>query len=66
MKSKVFRDALMSLWKVDDAATAELMGGFYKLRNDKSNLEAFKAAQIDLRKKYPEPYYWGAFIMLGK
>lgn len=57
---------LMSLWKVDDAATAELMSTFYKNRSTASNLVAFRNAEMALRKKYPEPYYWGAFIMLGK
>ncbi len=60
------KNLLMSLWKVDDAATAELMSAFYKLRNGKNNLEAFREAQIQLRKNYPEPFYWGAFVMLGK
>lgn len=57
---------LMSLWKVDDAATAELMAEFYKNRQTGANLTAFRKAELTLRKKYPEPYYWGAFIMLGK
>jgi CHAT domain-containing protein len=60
------RNLLMSLWKVDDAATAELMAEFYKNRSMASNLVAFRQAEVALRKKYPEPYYWGAFIMLGR
>jgi CHAT domain-containing protein len=56
----------MSLWKVDDEATASLMTSFYHLRLKMGNLEAFREAQIQLRRKYPEPYYWGAFVMLGK
>jgi CHAT domain-containing protein/tetratricopeptide (TPR) repeat protein len=60
------RNLLMSLWKVDDAATADLMSAFYQARPSSSNLTAFHQAQVELRKKYPQPYYWGAFIMLGK
>ncbi len=61
-------DALvMSLWKVDDAATQELMRNFYanlvKLKNKRA---AFKQAQLQLMKKYKEPYYWGAFVMMGQ
>lgn len=61
-------DALiMSLWKVDDGATQQLMRNFYanwiKLRNKQ---KAFKQAQIQLMGKYKEPYYWGAFIMMGQ
>ncbi len=61
-------DALiMSLWKVDDAATQQLMSGFYtnwvKLGNKQ---KAFKQAQLQLMAKYKEPYYWGAFVMMGQ
>lgn len=60
-------DALiMSLWKVDDAATQLLMTNFYtnwlKLGNKQ---RAFKQAQLQLMTKYKEPYYWGAFVMMG-
>ncbi|MCC5945011.1 MAG: CHAT domain-containing protein [Bernardetiaceae bacterium] len=61
------RSVLMSLWKVDDAATQLLMTEFYReWLSGKSKREAFKAAQLTLRKKYPEPYYWGAFVMIGE
>ncbi|MEQ8302893.1 MAG: CHAT domain-containing tetratricopeptide repeat protein [Cyclobacteriaceae bacterium] len=60
-------DALiMSLWKVDDAATQQLMSSFYTnwiKMGDKQ--KAFKQAQVQLMTKYPEPYYWGAFVMIG-
>ena len=60
-------DALiMSLWKVDDAATQQLMANFYsnwiKLGNKQ---KAFKQAQMQLMAKYKDPYYWGAFVMMG-
>lgn len=60
-------DALiMSLWKVDDAATQQLMTNFYtnwlKLRDKQ---KAFKQAQLQLMTKYADPYYWGAFVMIG-
>jgi len=57
---------LMSLWKVDDAATQELMILFYeKLLNGMSMNRAFREAQQALREKYDQPYYWGAFVMAG-
>jgi CHAT domain-containing protein len=59
------KNLLMSLWKVDDEATAKLMATFYQLRSEKGNVAAFREAQIKLREIYPEPFYWGAFIMLG-
>jgi len=58
---------IMSLWKVDDAATQELMTSFYnnwlRYGNKKS---AFKKAQLTLKNKYKDPYYWGAFVLIGE
>jgi CHAT domain-containing protein/Flp pilus assembly protein TadD len=57
---------IMSLWKVDDAATQQLMTNFYTNWIKSGNkLKAFKQAQTQLMAKYKEPYYWGAFVMMG-
>lgn len=57
---------IMSLWKVDDNATQELMTKFYTNWLKTGNKQqAFKAAQIELKNKYKEPYYWGGFILIG-
>jgi len=58
---------VMSLWKVDDQATQQLMTGFYKLWLTKimDSRAAFRQSQQELRTRYPEPYYWGAFIFTG-
>ncbi len=56
---------LMSLWKVDDNATATFMEYFYKFlfeTNDRH--KALKLAQDEVKKKYPDPYYWAAWVML--
>lgn len=59
-------DALiMSLWKVDDAATQQLMNNFYtNWTKGGDKQKAFKQAQLQLMSKYKEPYYWGAFVMM--
>jgi CHAT domain-containing protein len=58
---------VMSLWKVDDAATQQLMTNFYTNWVKSGNKQkAFKQAQIQLMTKYKEPYYWGAFVMMGQ
>ena len=84
------RSIIMSLWKVSDDATQELMVSFYKhwLRSSAVGAErqtangskavwpaaptanskraAFLKAQKELKAKYPDPYYWGAFVMVGE
>ncbi|MGB0383827.1 MAG: tetratricopeptide repeat protein [Ardenticatenaceae bacterium] len=55
-----------SLWNVDDAATEKLMSAFY--RNWQSGMgkaEALQAAQAELRKTHPGPFYWAAFVLNG-
>lgn len=57
---------IMSLWKVDDAATQQLMTHFYSIWTKTGNKQqAFKQAQLRLMTKYKDPYYWGAFVMMG-
>lgn len=60
------KNIIMSLWKVPDKETAELMETFYKyLFKDRSTVrDAFTKAQKDLRIKYNDPYYWSAFILI--
>jgi CHAT domain-containing protein len=64
------KSILMSLWVVDDYATQELMTNFYTdwLQNysPKNKRAAFRKAQLEVKKRYPNPYFWGAFVMVGK
>lgn len=57
---------LMSLWKVSDDVTKELMGCYYSnlLTPGQTARSAFNQAVNTIRAKYPTPYYWAAFIML--
>ncbi len=59
-----------SLWKVDDAATAEFMSRFYKnhLQNKMSASAALRQAKIEMKKipRYKSPFYWSAFTLLGE
>lgn len=61
------QSVLMSLWKVDDTATQQLMTGFYSEWLSKGKKQtAFREAQLKLRKQFSHPYYWGAFVMMGQ
>jgi CHAT domain-containing protein len=60
------RTLVMSLWKVPDEPTRELMEDFYaRLLAGQARAEALRQAQLALKAKYPEPFYWGAFICQG-
>ena len=59
---------VMSLWKVPDQATRELMVDFYeRLLTGTSRAEALRAAQRALKARpgYEHPRFWGAFICQG-
>ncbi|GAK60189.1 tetratricopeptide repeat protein [Candidatus Vecturithrix granuli] len=57
---------LASLWSVDDRATCDFMTIFYLyLKQGKSKAEALQIAQQITRAKYPQPYYWAAFVLTG-
>jgi CHAT domain-containing protein len=61
------RSLIMSLWSVSDEATQELMVSFYqKWLSGKTKRQAFREAQQELKAKYLQPYYWGAFVMVGE
>jgi CHAT domain-containing protein len=57
---------IASLWSVDDAATRRLMVAFYNhFRHGMSKADALRAAQMDIRQQYRDPYYWAAFVLTG-
>ncbi len=59
-----------SLWKVDDAATAELMKRFYRGMFDKRlrPAAALREAQIGMwrQERWRAPYFWAAFVIQGE
>lgn len=61
---------ISTLWKVDDAATAELMSRFYRvlLKENKKPSEALRTAQNELRQipRFSNPRYWAGFVLTGE
>jgi len=62
------KSILASLWNINDKSTAEFMKLFYKfLADGKTKQEALRLTKIKmLHSKYENPYYWAAFILIGK
>lgn len=57
---------VMSLWKVNDEVTRELMEDYYRrLLSGQGRAAALDAAMRALRDKQPHPYYWAPFIAIG-
>jgi len=61
---------MVSLWDVDDRATAEMMPQLYEalLHGGKTPAEALREAQIRMlrSRSWNAPYYWAGFILQGE
>ena len=59
----------MSLWKVSDSATRDLMIGFYqRLRSGEGRAEALRNAQLAMlrgARNRAHPFFWASFIQSG-
>jgi CHAT domain-containing protein len=64
------KSVVASLWRVNDASTAELMRVFYTgmERQRLSPADALRRAQlaISLRPEWASPYYWAGFVIEGE
>jgi CHAT domain-containing protein len=60
---------VVSLWDVQDRATAELMKRFYVLllHEGKPPVAALREAQLEMSRseQWSEPYYWAGFVLQG-
>jgi CHAT domain-containing protein len=64
------RRVVVSLWNVNDKATAELMQRFYHamLKENLTPAAALRRAQAGMsqQKQWQSPYYWAAFVLQGE
>ena len=58
---------VVSLWNVNDQATAELMSQFYQdmLASGETPATALRQAQLALWEEYQDPRLWAAFTLQG-
>lgn len=58
---------LISLWTVDDEATAEMMVAFYEsLKLSGSPAQAVRVAQLAALAKREHPFFWAPFVLTGR
>jgi tetratricopeptide (TPR) repeat protein len=56
-----------SMWLVQDETTPELMETWYEhLSTGVGRAAALRMAQLALKDKYPHPYYWAPFVLIGQ
>ena len=59
--------AIVSLWQVPDTPTSELMTEFYKnLEVNPDKAQALRQAMLTTKEKYPDPWTWAAFTLIGE
>lgn len=61
---------IVSLWSVDDEATAELMRSFYRslFQEGMTPSAALRSAQEEIRRhpRWQTPYFWAGFVLQGE
>jgi CHAT domain-containing protein len=58
---------LLTLWDAFDRSTAEFMDTFYReLHAGSTKAGAVQLAMRQLRERYPHPFYWAPFVLVGQ
>jgi CHAT domain-containing protein/tetratricopeptide (TPR) repeat protein len=61
------RSVMVTLWDAHDMSTAEFMGSFYRhLQGGAGKARAVQLAMQDLRVRFPHPFHWAPFILVGE
>lgn len=57
---------VVSLWLVDDESTADLMAKWYEGQAMGTRpAEALRQAQMEVRDRFPHPFHWAPFVLVG-
>jgi CHAT domain-containing protein/tetratricopeptide (TPR) repeat protein len=57
---------MLTLWDAHDRSTADFMQVFYtRIKQGSSKARAAQAGMWALREKYPHPFYWAPFTIVG-
>jgi CHAT domain-containing protein len=58
---------LLSLWNVHDESTSTFMKLLYgRMASGQVPTIALRDTMVEVRAKYPHPYYWAPFMLTGK
>jgi CHAT domain-containing protein/tetratricopeptide (TPR) repeat protein len=58
---------VMSLWSVPSRETTALMIKFYRLMaQGRGKAAALREAKLELMREHSNPFFWGAFVVVGK
>jgi CHAT domain-containing protein len=61
------RSLLLTLWEVNDRSATLFMTSFYRqLPTIDSKARAVTQAAREVRNRYPHPYHWAPFVVVGK
>lgn len=58
------KNVISTIWPVDDKVTFEFMNEFYRnLMKGKNVAESLRQTKLNIKNKYPHPYYWAPFVL---
>jgi CHAT domain-containing protein len=61
------RALLLTLWEVNDLSATMFMTTFYtRLQSAGNKASALTQAAREVRERYPHPYHWAPFVIVGK
>ncbi len=61
------QNIVVSLWRVADTSTSQLMTNFYTTISADDYSKALRQSKLDMIKsKYSHPFYWAPFVLIGE